>query len=121
MRIEADSVDEYLAQVPSKRREALDQLRTLILSTADDLVEDLAYGMPTYWVGTHVLCAFASQKNYMSLYLDVDLLAAHREAFGTLNCGKSCVRFTNLAKLPRETIALILHETHQRQRTPAQG
>lgn len=115
MRIEASDVADYIDQSPAKRREALRTLRDLVLSIDQDVVENLEYGMPTYWTGGQVLCAFASQKRHMSLYLDVDLLASHRAAFGKLNCGKSCVRFTNLDKMPLDTVTAILTETRNRQ------
>ena len=115
MRIEASDVADYIDQCPAKRREALRTLRDLVLSIDEDMVENLEYGMPTYWTGGQVLCAFASQKRHMSLYLDVDLLACHRAAFGKLNCGKSCVRFTSLDKVPLDTVTAILTETRNRQ------
>lgn len=115
MRIEAGNVADYIDQCPAKRREALQTLRDLVLSIGEDVAENLEYGMPTYWTGGQVLCAFASQKRHMSLYLDVDLLACHREAFGKLNCGKSCVRFTSLDKMPLDTVTAILTETRNRQ------
>lgn len=115
MRIEASDVADYIDQSPAKRREALRTLRDLVLSIDEDMVENLEYGMPTFWTGGQVLCAFASQKRHMSLYLDVDLLASHRAAFGKLNCGKSCVRFTSLDKVPLDTVTAILTETHNRQ------
>ena len=115
MRIEASDVADYIDQCPAKRREALRTLRDLVLSVDKDVVENLEYGMPTYWTGGQVLCAFASQKRHMSLYLDVGLLASHRAAFGKLNCGKSCVRFTSLDKMPLDTVTAILTETRNRQ------
>ena len=115
MRIEASDVADYIDQCPARRREALRALRDLVLSVGEDVVENLEYGMPTYWTGGQVLCAFASQKRHMSLYLDVDLLARHRAAFGKLNCGKSCVRFTSLDKMPLDTVTAILTETRNRQ------
>lgn len=115
MRIEASDVADYIDQCPVTRREALRTLRDLVLSIDEDMVENLEYGMPTYWTGGQVLCAFASQKRHMSLYLDVDLLASHRAAFGKLNCGKSCVRFTSLDKMPLDTVAAILTATRNRQ------
>ena len=115
MRIEASDVVDYIDQCPAKRREALRTLRDLVLSIDENMVENLEYGMPTYWTGGQILCAFASQKRHMSLYLDVDLLASHRAAFGKLNCGKSCVRFTNLDKVPLDTVTAILTETRNRQ------
>lgn len=116
MRIEAADVDEYLTKVPAKRLEAMKQLRELVEATADDLVVNMEYGMPTYWVGDHALCAYASQKNYMSLYLDMDLVAKYRDDFGSLNCGKSCIRFTRIEKLPIDTVTKILEETYAEQK-----
>ncbi len=120
MRIEATDVDEYMTKVPSKRLEAMLQLRELVEATAEDLAINMEYGMPTYWVGKHTLCAYASQKNYMSLYLDMNLVEKYREEFGSLNCGKSCIRFTKIEKLPFETVTKILKETYAAQKAMAQ-
>ena len=78
MHIEASDVTDYIDKCPPKRQDALRTLRDLVLSVNGDVVENLEYGMPTYWIEGQVLCAFASQKRHMSLYLDVDLLASHR-------------------------------------------
>ena len=115
MRIEASDVADYIDQCPARRQDALRALRDLVISVDENVVENLEYGMPTYWTGGQVLCAFASQKRHMSLYLDVDLLARHRAAFGKLDCGKSCVRFTKIDKVPLDTVAAILKETRNRQ------
>ena len=119
MRIDANDVTDYIDQCPARRQDALRTLRDLVLSVGGDVVENLEYGMPTYWTGGQVLCAFASQKRHMSLYLDVDLLAGHRAAFGRLDCGKSCVRFTSLDKVPLDTVAAILAETRRQVRAKA--
>ena len=119
MHIEASDVVDYIDKCPARRQDALRRLRDLVLSIDEAVAENLEYGMPTYWTGGQVLCAFASQKRHMSLYLDVDLLASHRAAFGQLNCGKSCVRFTSLDKVPLDTVAAILTETRNRQAADA--
>ncbi len=116
MRIEARDFEEYVAQVPRRRQEALRQLHALVLSLADDLRADMAYGMPTYWAGRQVVCAFAAQKRYLSLYLDAELVAEHRQDFASLNCGKSCIRFTRIDQLPWTTVSRILRATYARQR-----
>ncbi len=120
MRIEAADVDEYLAKVPAQRREALQRLRVLVEAIADDLTVNMEYGMPAYRVGPHLLCAYASQKNYMSLYLDMQLVEKYRAEFGALNCGKSCIRFTRIEKLPFDTVTRILQETYVQQKALAQ-
>jgi len=104
-------VDQYLAKLNPERREALSLLRSLILHTAPDAVESMKYKMPTYLYGEAVLCAFASQKHYMSLYVEPRTLDSRREELRHLNLGKSCVRFKHIDQLPLEIVRTILAET----------
>lgn len=91
-------------------------LRAFIKEQVPQASEDLTYSMPTYWVKEgDSLCALASQKNYMSLYMDMDIVEKHRERLGNLNCGKSCIRFKSLDKLPLDVIADILQATVAKQ------
>lgn len=109
-------VDAYLESLEPKRRKALTEVRKVIRKTVPDAVENMKYRMPTYEVGDQGLCAFASQKQYMSLYMDVSLVEKHREELAGLNLGKSCIRFTKLEKLPLDTVRTILEETVEQQR-----
>lgn len=104
-------VDAYLEGLIPDRKEALEQLRVLILQTIPDVEESMKYNMPTYDYAGEGLCAFASQKQYMSLYMDVDLVEEHADKLSHLNVGKSCIRFTKLEKLPLGTVEEILKET----------
>jgi uncharacterized protein YdhG (YjbR/CyaY superfamily) len=104
-------VDTYLDGVQPNRKEALVQLRELIFQVVPDVEESMKYNMPTYDYAGEGLCAFASQKQYMSLYMDVDLVEEHSEELSHLNVGKSCIRFTKMEKLPLDTIEQILKET----------
>jgi len=104
-------VDAYLEGLTPERKEALEQLRELIFTTVPDAEESMKYNMPTYDYAGEGLCAFASQKQYMSLYMDVDLVEEHTDELSHLNVGKSCIRFTKLEKLPLDTVEQILKET----------
>ncbi|RME83876.1 MAG: DUF1801 domain-containing protein [Caldilineae bacterium] len=110
------SFAEYVDAQPDNRREALRVVRDLILETVPDAVESMRYGMPTYDVAGDFLAALASQKHYLSLYVDSETLAAHREDFGHLNCGKSCIRFRRLEQLPLEAVRRVLRETAEQRR-----
>jgi hypothetical protein len=58
-----------------------------------------------------VLCSFASQKNYLALYISAgDVVEAHRAELRKLNCGKRCIRFRKLDGLPLDVVAVILQE-----------
>jgi uncharacterized protein YdhG (YjbR/CyaY superfamily) len=104
------NVEEYLARLDPDRRHILESLRRLVRRAAPQASETMRYGMPTYELNGHV-AAFASQKHYVSLYLDTDLVAEHKAEFGHLNCGKSCIRFNRLDQLPLEVVETMLVNT----------
>jgi uncharacterized protein YdhG (YjbR/CyaY superfamily) len=106
-------VDQYLENLDAPRRAALTQLRALILEEVPDAVESMKYRMPTYDYGGAMLCAFASQKRYMSLYVEPPILDGHREELLHLDLGKSCIRFRSIEQLPLATVRTILQETVQ--------
>jgi uncharacterized protein YdhG (YjbR/CyaY superfamily) len=106
-------VQRYLEKLDPERRAALAQLRSLILDTVPKAVESMKYRMPTYNYKDAVLCAFASQKRYMSLYVEPRNLDPHRTQLEHLDLGKSCIRFKTIEELPLELVRSILEETVQ--------
>src|SRR5260370_27926581 len=128
MQSKAATVDQYLAELPDDRREALAAVREVILENLDkDYEEGMQYGMIGYYVphsvhpaGYHCdprqplpFAALASQKNYMSLYLmcvygESEHAKWFRKAWAEtgnkLDMGKACVRFKKLEDLPLEVI-----------------
>ncbi|HSR33231.1 MAG TPA: DUF1801 domain-containing protein [Anaerolineae bacterium] len=104
-------VDAYLENLEPLRRVALTELRSLVLAEVPDAVATMKYRMPTFELDGRVLCSFASQKYYMSLYMDTTLVEKHRAELAGLDVGKSCIRFRKLEKLPLETVRMILRET----------
>ena len=121
----AQSVDEYIASLPADRRKAVEAVRKVV---RDNLPEGYREGMQFGMIGWYVplerfsdtyngqplgLAGLASQKNYMSLYLntvygDPATERWFRERYAAsgkkLNMGKSCVRFRNLDELPLDVI-----------------
>ena len=92
------------------------KLRSLIRKAAPDAKESMQSGMAAYDL-SGMLCALASQKNYMALYVcEPDAVEAHRDALGKLNCGKGCIRFRSLEELPLEAIAGILKEARAKRK-----
>ena len=126
MRSDAATVEEYLAELPDSRREAISTVRTIILENLPDGVEEamnwgmIAYEIPlarypdTYNGQPLLYAALASQKNHMAVYLhsiyaDPDTRAqfeeAYRESGKKLDAGASCVRFRTLENLPLDVVA----------------
>ena len=117
---ETDSmVDAYLSELAPDRRAAVERIRSLIFETIPDVTETMRYRMPTYELDD-VVCAVASQKHYISVYMDVSLVAKYAQELKYLDVGKSCIRFKRIDDLPLDTVRRILIETVQAQRGDAQ-
>ncbi len=128
MQSKANTVAQYLAELPEDRRTAIEAVRQVILKNLDkDYEEGIQYGMIGYYVphrvhpaGYHCdpkqplpFAALASQKNHMSLYLmcvygNTDHTKRFQEAWAKtgkkLDMGKACVRFKQVEDLPLEVI-----------------
>jgi uncharacterized protein YdhG (YjbR/CyaY superfamily) len=131
-RSNAGTVDAYLAELDPERRDAITEVRSLILKRLPDgYQEAMQYGMISYVIPLETYpktynklplqyAALASQKNYMSLYLmnvygDEDtqhwFVEEYEKSGKKLDMGKSCVRFKTLDDLPMELIGEAIART----------
>ncbi len=129
MKIEAQSVQQYLENLPEERKEPIEKLRKIISENLPNgFEEQLSYGMIGYVVpksiypkGYHCtpelplpFLNIASQKNsinlyHMGIYADEKLLHWFQEEFPKhskkkLDMGKSCMRFKKPEDIPYELI-----------------
>jgi uncharacterized protein YdhG (YjbR/CyaY superfamily) len=110
------AVDAYLSMLDPVRREALASLRALIFESLPDAEEQFRNDMPFYH-GDGDICAFASRKRYLSLYLmDTAVLDKHRQRLGELDCGRGCIRFGRFEELPVPVIRAMLLEIREKNR-----
>jgi hypothetical protein len=128
----AQTVKEYLEELPEERREVISRVRELILiNLPEGYQESMNWGMITYEIPLEDYpntyngqplgyVALAAQKNYYSLYLmgcyqDSEGEARLREGFQqagkNLNMGKSCLRFKQLEDLPLGLLGEIIAGT----------
>ncbi len=126
MKSVAPSVEEYLAELPDDRKEAIATVRELILSHLPDGYEEvLNWGMISYQVPIFnypdtynkqplMYLALGNQKNYMTLHLPVlygneelrqKFNADYAASGKKLDMGKGCLRFKRLEDLPLDVIA----------------
>ena len=122
----AATPDEYLAELPPERREALSAVREVIRRNLPaGFEEGVAYGMIGYYVPLERLpdtyngqplglAALASQKGHMAVYLNTVyghppteqwFRERYAESGKRLDMGKSCVRFRKLADVPLDVVA----------------
>ncbi len=132
MTAKPETVEEYLAQLPDDRREAIEEVRATILARLPDGYEEsfgfgmIAYVVPlerypdTYNKAPLMFAALASQKNHMAVYLHgvysdpelKDWFVDQYKATGKkLDMGASCVRFKKLENLPVELIGEAVAKT----------
>ena len=103
-------VETYIDLLDESRKSSLQQLRRLILEIVPGAEETIQYNMP-YYTYHGMLCAFASQKHYMSFYLlNGEIVEKNRHLLAGLSVGKGCIRFKDFSKLPEPTIRTMLRE-----------
>ena len=112
MQSTAKDVPTYLEEAAPERRDALQHLRSLCLETLAGYEEGMEYGMPTYKRHGVPEIAFASQKNYISLYvLKQDVVDAHRANLQGLKIGKGCIRFIKPNQIDFDVVRSLLAQT----------
>jgi uncharacterized protein YdhG (YjbR/CyaY superfamily) len=119
------AVQDYIDALEGERKEAIEQLRAVILENLPDGFEEaMSYGMIGYVVphskypaGYHCdpklplpFLSIASQKSHigfyhMGVYVDQELLEWFQKRYAEevptkLDMGKSCVRFKNTKHIP---------------------
>jgi uncharacterized protein YdhG (YjbR/CyaY superfamily) len=125
------SVAQYLKELPDNHQEAIAVIRELILDNLPNgYVESMNWGMISYEIPLEIypdtynkqplgIVALASQKNHMAIYMmgcymapnqQEKLLKAYKEMGVKPNMGKSCIRFTNLEKIPLDTIVELIRD-----------
>jgi len=121
----AETVEQYLGELPDDRREAIAEVRdTILANLPEGVVETMNWGMISYEIPLEVFpdtynkkplmyAALASQKNHMALYLhsiymnDGDaewFKERYLETGKKLDMGKSCVRFKKIDQLPVDLV-----------------
>lgn len=116
MQSKAKTVDIYLEEVPTERQEALAKLRDLCRSALKGFDESMAYGMPSYSRDDEVEVAFASQKNYISLYiLKQEVMETYKDkvAGKGISFGKGCIRYSKSEKIDFEIVEKMLVATEK--------
>src|SRR5579864_1029333 len=109
MKSKAASVQEYVAEVPADRRKAIAQLRSLCKKNLVGFEESIDYGMPCYMRDRVMGFAFASQKQYISLYgCGSSAVKDLRAKLAGSSKGKGCVRFTNPEKINFDVVDELL-------------
>ncbi|MDG2194436.1 MAG: DUF1801 domain-containing protein [Polaribacter sp.] len=135
MQYHANTVDEYINQLPEERKVVLIRLRNVINQhLPEGFIEQINYNMPGYVVphsmypsGYHCsptlplpFMNIASQKNFVSLYhagiyaspeLSKWFTAEYpKHSKAKLDMGKSCIRFKKMEDIPYQLIGELVQK-----------
>jgi uncharacterized protein YdhG (YjbR/CyaY superfamily) len=116
MQSTAKNVTDYLDEVPVERKAALTQLRDLCRTLLKDFEESMKYGGPCYSRNGEVEVGFASQKNFIGLYiLRTDVMEAHRDLLQVkgVSLGKGCIRYSKPGKIDFKVVEMMLKATQE--------
>ncbi len=125
----AKTGDEYLAELPEERRNAVAKVRKMIQRSLPKGYREMmgsgmiCYGIPlerypdTYNKQPLCYVALAAQKNYYALYMmgayakpgqEAAVRSAFAKAGKKLDMGKSCIRFKQAQDLPLDELGKII-------------
>ena len=125
MQSKADTVKQYLNELPNDRKKAISIIRQTILENLPDGYDEVInWGMITYEVPLEtypntyngkplMYAALASQKNHMAVYLmgcymipEVrnEFEKAYKKSGKRFDAGKSCIRFKKIDDLPLDLL-----------------
>lgn len=116
MQSAAKTVNAYIKEAPAARQEALTRLRELCRTILTDFKESMAYGMPGYSRNGVLEVGFASQKNFISLYiLRTDVMLAHRYMLNVpgISFGKGCIRYSKPENIDYKVVEKLLRATQE--------
>jgi hypothetical protein len=114
MQSQAKTVPAYLKQVPAERLDALKQLRALCRDVLIGFKESMEYGGPCYLRNGVVEVGFASQRNFIGLYiLRTDVMRSHRYLLNRpgITFGKGAVRYSKPEKIDFAVVEKLLRAT----------
>jgi uncharacterized protein YdhG (YjbR/CyaY superfamily) len=116
MQSSAKTVTAYLREVPAERRAALTRLRDLCREFLTGFEESMAYGGPCYSRNGEVEVGFASQKNFIGLYiLRTDVMKTHRDQLKGkgVSIGKGAIRYSKPEKIDFGVVESMLRATQE--------
>jgi len=102
------TVDEYLANLPSEKRQALQRIRKIIAETIPDSLQRIAYKICVVSVDKDMV-GYASQKNHLSFFtMSPTLVETMKNELQGIRFSGATIHFSAEKPLHKELIQKIL-------------
>jgi uncharacterized protein YdhG (YjbR/CyaY superfamily) len=113
MQSKAATVDDYLTEVPPSRLGAMIRLRDLFQQELKGYEEKMAYGSPGYAKSGVVEAGFASQKQFIAVYiLKQDAFNQYINELKGVSSGKGVIRFSRPEQIDFDVLRKMLRGTY---------
>jgi uncharacterized protein YdhG (YjbR/CyaY superfamily) len=103
-----NSIDEYLAGVPSPQREALQRLREQIHAAAPDAVEAISYGLPAFRLDGRFFAGFSATREGCSYYAGKAPIEALRDELAGYRLQKGTISFRPHEPIPPDLVTRLV-------------
>jgi len=114
MQSTAKDVTTYIREAPAERQEVLRRLRDLFRAALTGFEESMDYGGPSYKRNGVVEAGFASQKNFIGVYiLRTDVMKDHRDLLKVkgVSVGKGAIRYSKPERIDFSVVESMLRAT----------
>ena len=107
-----EAVDRYLAALPDREREVLEELRQIIKASAPDVQERISYGGAVIFAVPRDLVGFAAQENHLSFFtMSPPLARAMKDKITkTHRLSGATIHFSPDHPLPKSLVDEIIRE-----------
>jgi uncharacterized protein YdhG (YjbR/CyaY superfamily) len=103
-----NEVDKYISTFPDEVQIILEQIRTLIITSAPGAIENIAYGMPAYKLNGKPLVYFAAYKRHIGFYATPSGHEKFEPEHSKYKQGKGSVQFPLAQPIPFDLIKRIV-------------
>src|SRR3954468_20856864 len=116
----AKTIDEFLKQLSSDKRAALEKLRRTIRAAVPQAEECISYGVPSFRLDGKLLVAYGAGAKHCAFYPGAHPIEVHRDELKAYSTSKGTIRFPADRPLP---VALVrkLVKTRLAQHTAKRG
>ena len=119
-KVSAGTIDEYLAQLPTDKRAALQWLRRQIKAAAPDAKECISYGIPAFRLDGKLLVHFGAAAKHCAFYPG-GIVEHFAEELAGYDTSKGTIRFPPGAPPPAALIRAIVRALIAHRPAAAQG
>lgn len=107
-----ENVDEYMHLQSPEAQKMIEKLRSIILRSAPEVKEQIAWSMPVYRLKNKSI-SFAACNKHISLYIESDVLEQFIDQLNEFTVKKNAIYLPYDKELPVNTIEQIVNQSFE--------